>query len=143
LTLAGLAPETAAAFDELFPGLGGMPVDIGPMIPSVKDFSTVYSEILQAVLRDENVDSLLNVLWADPYGNNTKAYLETYRELNDSVRKPIVTWIYGPNPGKIQDLTQQIETLGFPVFSEPERCVKALGLLFRYASRTRDRGMVT
>jgi acyl-CoA synthetase (NDP forming) len=138
LTQAGLAPETAAAFEELFPGLGGMPVDIGPMIPSVKDFSTVYSGILQAVLRDEKVDSLLNVLWADPYGNNTRAYLETYEELKDSARKPIVTWIYGPNTTQVLDLTQGIEMLGFPVFAEPERCVKALGLLFRYASRTRD-----
>jgi acetyltransferase len=135
LTLASLASETAGKFEDLFPGLGSMPVDIGPMIPSVKDFSTVYSGILQAVLRDENVDSLFNVLWADAYGNNTKAYLDTYEELKGSLRKPVVTWIYGPNPAKVLDLTSRIEGLGFPVFGEPERCVKALGLLFKYANR--------
>ena len=135
LTLASLASETAGKFEDLFPGLGSMPVDIGPMIPSVKDFSTVYSGILQAVLRDENVDSLFNVLWADAYGNNTKAYLDTYEELKGSARKPVVTWIYGPNPAKVLDLTSRIEGLGFPVFGEPERCVKALGLLFKYANR--------
>jgi acyl-CoA synthetase (NDP forming) len=138
LAMAGLAPETAQAFEALFPGLGSMPVDIGPMIPSVKDFSTVYSGILQAVLKDENVDSLFNVLWADAGGNNTKAYLGTYEELKDSARKPIVTWIYGPDSAKVRDLTVRIEELGFPVFGEPERCVKALGLLFQYA-RQRQR----
>ncbi len=135
LAMAKLAPETAGMFEDLFPGLGGMPVDIGPMIPSVKDFSTVYSGILQAVLKDENVDSLFNVLWADAGGNNTKAYLGAYEELKGSIRKPIVTWIYGPDSAKVRDLTDRIEELGFPVFGEPERCVKALGLLFQYADR--------
>ena len=135
LAMAKLAPETARMFEGLFPGLGGMPVDIGPMIPSVKDFSTVYLGILQAVLQDENVDSLFNVLWADAGGNNTKAYLGAYEELKGSIRKPVVTWIYGPDSAKVRDLTDRIEELGFPVFGEPERCVKALGLLFKYADR--------
>ena len=135
LAMASLASETAGMFEDLFPGLGGMPVDIGPMIPSVKDFSTVYSGILQAVLQDENVDSLFNVLWADAGGNNTKAYLDAYEELKGSARKPVVTWIYGPDSAKVRDLTGRIEELGFPVFGEPERCVKALGLLFKYADR--------
>ncbi|MGC1404321.1 MAG: CoA-binding protein [Thermodesulfobacteriota bacterium] len=135
LAMAKLAPETAGMFEDLFPGLGGMPVDIGPMIPSVKDFSTVYLGILQAVLQDENVDSLFNVLWADAGGNNTKAYLGAYEELKGSLRKPVVTWIYGPDSAKVRDLTDRIEELGFPVFGEPERCVKALGLLFKYADR--------
>lgn len=135
LAMAQLSSETAGMFEELFPGLGGMPVDIGPMIPSVKDFSTVYLGILQAVLKDENVDSLFNVLWADAGGNNTKAYLGAYEDLKDFVRKPVVTWIYGPDSAKVRDLTVRIEEMGFPVFGEPERCVKALGLLFKYADQ--------
>ncbi len=135
LTMAGLSPETAVLFEGLFPGLGSMPVDIGPMIPSVKDFSTVYSGILQAVLKDENVDSLFNVLWADAGGHNKKAYLEAYEALKASARKPVVTWIYGPDSAKVLDLKNRIEELGFPVFGEPERCIKALGLLFKYANR--------
>jgi acyl-CoA synthetase (NDP forming) len=140
LAMAGLTPETSRMFEGLFPGLGGMPVDIGPMIPSVKDFSTVYSGILQAVLNDENVDSLFNILWADAGGNNTKAYINAYEELKGSASKPVVTWIYGPDPVKLRNLRDQIEGLGFPVFGEPERCIKALGLLFKYAiGRKKDR----
>jgi acyl-CoA synthetase (NDP forming) len=135
LALAGLAPETSRMFEDLFPGLGGMPVDIGPMIPSVKDFSTVYSGILQAVLKDKNVDSLFNILWADAGGNNTKAYIDAYEELKGSASKPVVTWIYGPDSAKLHNLRDRIEELGFPVFAEPERCIKALGLLFKYADR--------
>ncbi len=140
LAMAGLTSETAGMFQDLFPGLGGMPVDIGPMIPSVKDFSTVYTGILKAVLKDENVDSLFNVLWADAGGNNTKSYLNAYEELGDFSRKPVITWIYGPDSVKVRDLTVRIEELGFPVFGEPERCVKALGLLFKYASQLRRKG---
>ncbi len=137
LVTAELSRETAEMFEGIFYGLGKMPVDIGPMIPAVKDFSTVYAAILRAVLEDENVDSLFNVMWADAKGNNTKAYLETYNEIKSLVRKPVVTYIYGPNASLIADLTAQIEELGFPVFGEPERCIKALGMAFKYASMKR------
>lgn len=134
LVMSRLSPDTAAMFDEIFPGLGGMPVDLGPMIPVVKDFSSVYLKILNGVLKDDNVDGLFNVLWADAHGNNTKAYLETYEALRATPDKPVVTWIYGPNRTAISDLTERVEALGFPVFSSPERCVKALGLTARYAA---------
>jgi acyl-CoA synthetase (NDP forming) len=136
LTMATLARGTAEGFEEMFPGLGSMPVDIGPMIPSVKDFSTVYSGILRAVLTDENVDCLFNVLWADANGNNTKAYLDAYEEMKNFTRKPVVSWIYGPNTAKVLDLKARVEELGFPVFGEPERCVKALGLAYQYGKRS-------
>jgi acetate---CoA ligase (ADP-forming) len=135
LTPATLNRETAERFESLFPGLGSVPVDIGPMIPSVRDFTTVYTDILQAVLRDEGVDCLFNVVWADAYGTNTRAYLEAYKELRGFIEKPVVTWVYGPNFEKVLDLRERIEDLGFPVFGEPERCIKALGLAFTYASR--------
>lgn len=134
LVMAGLSPETARMFDGIFPGLGSMPVDLGPMIPVVKDFALVYSKILKAVLDDTLVDALFNVLWADAHGNNTRAYLEAYEELKIHTNKPMVTWVYGPNPDSIHDLTEKIEELGFPVFSTPERCIKALGLAARYAA---------
>lgn len=134
LAAARLSSETASMFDEIFPGLAGMPVDLGPMIPVVKDFSTVYSRILKAVLDDENVDALFNVLWADAHGNNTKAYLETYAKLKGRTQKPVVTWVYGPNPDAILELTEKVEELGFPVFGSPERCMKALGMAAKYAA---------
>jgi acetate---CoA ligase (ADP-forming) len=134
LVRARLSKNTAEMLEEMFPGLGHVPVDIGPMIPSVKDFSSVYSKILMAVIDDENVDSLFNVIWADAKGNNTKAYVEGYEALKENLHKPVVTWVYGPNIAMTRDVAARLESLGFPVFSEPERCIKALGLAYRYAN---------
>jgi len=134
LVRARLSNRTSQMLEDMFPGLGHVPVDIGPMIPSVKDFSTVYAKILTAVVNDENVDSLFNVIWADAKGNNTKAYVEGYEALRENARKPVVTWVYGPNINMTRDVIKRLESLGFPVFAEPERCIKALGLAYRYAS---------
>jgi len=133
LAMARLSPETAEKFNRMFPGLGHMPVDIGPMIPSVKDFSPVYSGILETVLRDKNVDALFNVVWADARGKNDKAYLEAYEAIKGLVSKPVVTWIYGPNPSNTRTLKERVENMGFPVFNDPEHCIKALGMAYRYA----------
>jgi len=134
LVRARLSSDTSRMLEDMFPGLGHVPVDIGPMIPSVKDFSSVYTKILTAVMEDENVDSLFNVVWADGKGNNTKAYVEGYEALKKNARKPVVTWVYGPNINMARDVTKRLESLGFPVFTEPERCIKALGLAYRYVS---------
>lgn len=135
LTTARLARETANRFEDMFPGLGNIPVDLGPMIPTVKDFSTVYSGIVQEVIADENVDCFFNVLWHDAHGNNQRAYMEAYEGLKALNHKPVVTWVYGPNSDTVRELTERIEDLGFPVFAEPERCIKALGLAYQYAKR--------
>jgi acyl-CoA synthetase (NDP forming) len=115
-------------------------VDIGPMIPAVRDFSTVYTGILEAVLQDENVDALFNVMWADARGKNEKAYLEAYEALKGLVPKPVVTWIYGPNPSSVRTLKERVEGLGYPVFDEPERCVTALGMAYRYTQIRKNGG---
>ncbi len=134
LVRATLSRDTSLMLEDMFPGLGHVPVDIGPMIPSVKDFSLVYTKILKAVMNDENVDCLFNVVWADSKGNNTKAYVEGYEALKEDGRKPVATWVYGPNLEMTRDVTKTLESLGFPVFVEPERCIKALGLAYRCAS---------
>ncbi len=133
LVRAQLSESTVKMLEGMFPGLGHVPVDIGPMIPSVKDFSSVYTRILTAVMNDENVDCLFNVLWADARGRNTKAYVEGYEALKDCSRKPVATWVYGPSLSMIGDVSDRLESLGFPVFREPEQCIKALGLAYRYA----------
>jgi acetate---CoA ligase (ADP-forming) len=138
LVMARLSSETAESFEGMFPGMGSMPVDIGPMIPAVSDFSTVYTGILESVLRDENVDALFNVMWADARGKNEKAYIEAYEFLKGLVPKPVVTWIYGPNPSSTRMLKERVESLGYPVFDEPERCVKALGMAYRYTQILKD-----
>jgi len=139
LVRAPLSNKTSRMLEDLFPGLGHVPVDIGPMIPSVKDFSLVYTKILTSVINDENVDCLFNVVWADGNGRNTKAYVEGYEALKENNHKPVATWVYGPNINVRRDLKKSLERLGFPVFAEPEQCIKALGLAYRYSSLRQEK----
>ncbi len=133
LEVATLTSGTGALLEEMFPGLGKTPVDIGPMAPAVPDFLTAFPGILEAVIGDDQVDALLMVIWADPTGNNTEAYLEAYDRLSRAHQKPVATWIYGPELSMARDLANRLEAMGYPVFSDPETAVKALGLAFRYS----------
>ena len=96
-----------------------------------------YKEILATVLEDDHVDCLFNVLWAGPMEGSSEIYLKAYETLGRSHRKPIVTWIYGPRSSLISNLGQRLEDLGFPVFSDLEMAVKALGMAWQYGRRKR------
>jgi acyl-CoA synthetase (NDP forming) len=133
LAVTHLTPKTSEILNGMFPGLGVMPVDVGPMAPVVKDFLPLYPKILKSVMADENVDILFNVLWADSTGMNRDAYIKAYEEVKDRGQKPLVSWVYGPNKRLVRDTAERLEDLGFPVFSHLERAIKAMGLAFRYA----------
>jgi acyl-CoA synthetase (NDP forming) len=130
-----LSGRTAALLDEIFPGAGQMPVDIGPMMAAVKDAFSHYPRILEAVLADANVDALLQVLWANPAGGITEKILRAHEVIRGRYDKPVATWVYGPNSVDTRRFGLQLEDLGFPVFKEPETAVKSLGLALRYAKR--------
>lgn len=139
LVLANLTPETTDMLNDIFPGLGNVPVDIGPMSVVVKDLPVQYPRILSALISDENVDAVLNILWADPGGYMTDMYLEAYKELGTRHPKPVATWIYGPDTGIVADLAEPLEDLGFPVFSNLKTSIKALGLAYTYAQINAER----
>jgi acyl-CoA synthetase (NDP forming) len=132
LAVTRLSRKTSEILNGIFPGLGVMPVDIGPMAPVVKDFLSLYPKILKSVMADENVDALFNVLWADSTGMHTESYIKAYEEVKGDTQKPLVSWVYGPDKGLVRDIAERLEYLGFPVFSDPETAIKAMGLAFRY-----------
>jgi acyl-CoA synthetase (NDP forming) len=138
LTGTRLTSKTADMLDRIFPELGKVPVDIGPMSVVVKDLSALFPQIVSAVISDENVDALLNFLWADPNGYVLPMYIEAYRELKTGYPKPVATWIYGPNTRTVADLTESLENLGFPVFTDLKTSIKALGLAYIYAQIKKD-----
>lgn len=139
LVLANLTPKTAVMLNGIFPGLGNFPVDIGPMSVVVRDLPDQYPQILSAVTADENVDAVLNVVWADP-GRYMKAmYLEAYEQLKTRHPKPTATWLYGPDTSMIAELAERLENLGFPVFSNLKTSIKALGLACKYANIRKGR----
>jgi acyl-CoA synthetase (NDP forming) len=132
LRLADLGADTRRVLDEIFPGLGTMPVDIGPAMAAVKEAFDRYSDILGGVMEDSNVDALFNVLWANPSGSIIGRYEEAYEAVRNRLRKPLVTWVYGPNAVRAMELRERLEDMGFPVFDKPETAIRALGLASRY-----------
>jgi len=130
--LTTLSRKTRQALDRIYQGLGNMPVDIGPMMAAVKNPFELYPKILGAVAADAKVDALFSVLWANPTDIIVSSYLKAYQRIKDHLKKPMVTWVYGPNSEVAADLTRQVEEMGFPVFKTPEKCIQALGLAWKY-----------
>ncbi len=136
LSLARLGGGSADELEKLFPGLGKNPVDVGPMMAAVPNAFDLYPRLLDTILQDENVDVLFAVLWATPAGDVISKYVETYEGLKARSRKPVVIWIYGPDAGAITELGERMELCGFPVFDTPEKCIRALGLAYKYVRYT-------
>ncbi len=134
LSVARLSPEIAKKLDAIFPGLGKTVVDIGPPM-AVNNYMTIYSEIIKTVLSDDHIDCLFNVIWTSPFKEFVEEYLKFYRELGGSHQKTIATWIYGPSIPLINDMSGRMEDLGFPVFSDLETAIKALGMAYQYSNR--------
>jgi acetate---CoA ligase (ADP-forming) len=132
LSVASLGQDAAGALEKLFVGLGKNPVDVGPMMAAVPNAFDLYPKILGAILGDTNVDALFTVLWATPAGNVISRYVEAYERLKTQFKKPVVSWIYGPDAGAVAELAGRLEQIGFPVYDTPEKCIRALGLAYRY-----------
>jgi acyl-CoA synthetase (NDP forming) len=139
LSVASLSPETTESLNAIFPGLGKPVVDIGPPM-AVNNYITIYSNILKTVLSDDNIDCLLNVIWTSPFKDFVEEYLKFFKELQGKYRKTIATWIYGPSIPLINEMSSGMEELGFPVFSDLEMAIKALGIAYQYAMRGKGKG---
>ena len=134
LSVARLSPDIAGKLNAIFPGLGKSVVDIGPPM-AVNNYMTIYSDILRTVLADDNIDCLFNVIWTSPFEGFVEEYLKFYEGLQGNYQKTIATWIYGPSIPLIHHMAGRMEDLGFPVFSDLETAIKALGISCQYSSR--------
>jgi acyl-CoA synthetase (NDP forming) len=105
----------------------------------VKNLPTLYPQILGAVVSDENVDALINIMWADPSGSTKQMCLKAYKQLKSLHTKPVATWLYGPDTSKVAELAEALEDLGFPVFSDLKTSIKALGVAHKYAQLRKER----
>jgi acyl-CoA synthetase (NDP forming) len=132
LSVARLSPEIARKLNAIFPGLGKTVVDIGPPM-AVNNYMTIYSDIFKTVLSDDNIDCLFNVIWTSPFEEFVEEYLKFYGELQGKYQKTIATWIYGPSIPLVHHMAGRMEDLGFPVFSNIETAIKALGIAYQYS----------
>jgi acyl-CoA synthetase (NDP forming) len=133
LSIARLSPEIAEELNAIFPGLGKPVVDIGPPM-AVNNYMTIYSDILKTVLADDQIDCLFNVIWTSPFEEFVEEYLKFYGTLQGNDQKTIATWIYGPSIPLIHEMSSRMEDLGFPVFSDLEIAIKALGIAYQYSN---------
>jgi acetate---CoA ligase (ADP-forming) len=138
VSLTTLSGETRQALDGIYQGLGTMPVDIGPMMAAIRNPFEIYAKVVEAVAADCNVDMFFNVVWANPAEVIFHSTLKVYERIKGRIKKPIATWIYGPNSEAAADMAKRVESMGFPVFASPEKCIRALGLAYQY-SRIRNR----
>ncbi len=134
LTAARLSPEIAGRLNAIFPGLGKAVVDIGPPM-AVNNYMEIYSDVLKTVLADDQIDCLFNVIWTSPFKEFVEEYLKFYESLHGGYQKTIATWIYGPSIPLVNEMSGRMEDLGFPVFSELEAAIKALGIAYQYSNR--------
>jgi acyl-CoA synthetase (NDP forming) len=134
LSITRLSPEIAKQLNAIFPGLGKPVVDIGPPM-AVNSYMTIYADILRTVLADDNIDCLFNVIWTSPFEEFVEEYLKFYRESQGKHQKTIATWVYGPSIPLIHEMSGRMEDMGFPVFSDLETAIKALGMAYQYSNR--------
>jgi acyl-CoA synthetase (NDP forming) len=132
LSITRLSPEITKQLNAIFPGLGKPVVDIGPPM-AVNSYMTIYADILRTVLADDNIDCLFNIIWTSPFEEFVEEYLKFYGQWQGNHRKTIATWIYGPSIPLINKLSSRMEDLGFPVFSDLEMAIKALGIAYQYS----------
>ncbi len=134
LSVARLSPEIANKLNSIFPGLGKPVVDIGPPL-AVNNYMTIYSDIFKTVLLDDNIDCLFNVIWTSPFKEFVEEYLKFYEALKGNYQKTIATWIYGPSIPLVNEMSGRMEDLGFPIFSDLEMAIKALGIAYQFSNR--------
>jgi len=135
LSVAKLSSETITKLNAIFPDLGKTIVDIGPPMAVINNYMDIYSEILKAVLLDDNIDCLFNIIWTSPFEDFAEEYLKFYEGLMGNYQKTIATWIYGPSLSLVHNMSYRMEDLGFPVFSNIETAIKALGIAYQYSIR--------
>ncbi|MGM0383216.1 MAG: CoA-binding protein [Thermodesulfobacteriota bacterium] len=104
LQLSALSPETIQKVAKLSPDWMplGNPLDIWPAVMKHGTHKT-YSVALKAVMNDPQVDAVICIAIAPMLPEFS--FLEVSESLNGIVEelppKPVVAWIYGPNPEEI------------------------------------------
>ena len=136
LELARFSEETSNRLGEIFPSLAKNPSDVGPAL-FADDIIQIYKKAIEAALEDEGVDCVSVVLWTGEAAP-PQLYVELFKELKERASKPVAIWAYSAHLVLAQELSRELEKLGFPVFSDFETAVRALGMLYKLSKRVND-----
>jgi len=123
LPLAPLSAETLSAIKEVFPPWmePANPVDVWPAVER-NGIETVYNSVVDAIMNDDKVDSLIIHLFS---GSMDTGMLEPLAGMKDRLEKPVIAWLIGTGDN-FRIARKEIEELGIPVFEEMGRGVSFL-----------------
>ncbi len=128
LTVPEPSHETNKKLAEIHPMLGGNPCDIDPAANALGYFP--YTETIEALLNDENVDCLVSGCWTHIPAD---FYIKALDEIKKPERKPITFWLYGPSIIETDRLRTELENHGYPAYIDIEDAVRVLGAMYRYS----------
>ncbi len=128
-SLSPLHEETRKKLKAVSPpwDIPGNPFDLGVTL-QFHDLRKLYSTLLEAVGQDPNVDALAIQL-PPRIVNAPREFFQPFVQPLKA-RKPIALWLPGVPPGRDESL-QWLEDQHVPVFSSPEKALKALFALYR------------
>lgn len=135
LELPGLSEVTVAAMRGALPGWApaANPADIWAGIESAGGEAT-YGTVATAVAADASVDSLVVIFTLIPESDMDAA--ELFERLKSAQPdKPVVAVLMAGEAQMHLEWKRSLETMGIPTYTSPGRALRALGAMWRYASR--------
>jgi acyl-CoA synthetase (NDP forming) len=130
MSLAQLGPRTLDKLRRIYPEWmePENPLDLWPAM-ELNGWGKVCSTVVEALVDDPQVDTIHFHVHVDKH--LMKQDFSLFKSLSSS-NKPAVFWIIG-NTGFFREFRDQVEPLGFPVFTEINRGISALKMLVDYA----------
>ncbi len=135
LKLAEFSEDTVERILEVTPEWHAVnnPVDIWPMV-EYNGVYRAYTTTLEAVLEDDNVDSVVVCVWASKLFG--MSYQPDYKKLKE-YGKPIYFTAEGPRDA-VFELKNDYEINGFPTYPDVITAINALGKVTAYARKLKN-----
>jgi acyl-CoA synthetase (NDP forming) len=133
LTLAKLDDRTIERLRPIFPSwtISPNPWDLGVTV-QFKHPMEVYRTLVESVIKDPNVDALAMQLPPKAY-RLPREFFSLFQPAADA-GKPVALWLAGVESGR-HEMLQWTEEMFVPVFSSPEKAIRALSALYRLSRR--------
>lgn len=139
LEVAKFSPSTVEKLVEVFPRLGGNPVDVGPAMSDSRSQSSsnpfsALEEAIGLTLNDENVDCATIVFSTGR--QIVPAYpmvVDMLVRLTQDIPKTVNFWVYGTCIDAMHELSRQLQEQGLPAYLDLDMAIKSLGYAVCYS----------
>jgi len=136
LTMAAFSSKTQGDLNRVLPPLT---IRTNPVDMAFARNEEAFEETVRLILDDENVDALVIFLLHHPFMTPGRIKSPVLRQKQRS-GKPVLICANSPR-GLIEDEVEELERNGIPVYSMPDRTIRALKGLIQYGEvQRRTRG---